>query len=79
MHQKHNFQIFKKFLLFFEENLAFSHFGPNSRSKISLFWYEIKVQNFLAFPQELRYNFPLPAGIEKGGKTTYQSLNGAFP
>ena len=77
MHQKCNrkgreshFPNFQEIFAFFEENLAFSHFGPNSRLKISLFWYDIKVRNFPAFPRELRYNFPLSAGIEKGWKMT---------
>ena len=48
--------IFKEIFAFFEENVAFSHFGPNSRPKISLFWYEIKVQNFPEFYPHSRGN-----------------------
>ena len=84
MHQKLNrmgrgshFPNFQEIFAFFEENLAVSHFGPNQCLKFFCFGMKLRYEIFPHFthiPQEFRYNFPLPAGIEKGGKTTTVNL-----
>ena len=64
MYQKRNrmgrgshFPNFQEIFAFFEENLAFSHFGPNLRSKILFFGMKLRWKIFPHFTR-------IPAGIK---------------